>query len=460
MKKTILNDLVCFMLILTVVLGCQGVNGTVKLRYADGGSGPAIQDVTVDFNPLEGQASIATGLTDAQGHYEFETASGPHMVHAYHPDYDYFTAGPVDVPEGQTLTYDIFLQEKAADLVLITTSLLPQTGALLEAIEAYKQAAFDNEGLVVHLVILDSDACEYVYGLKLAYPGVYWNWKDTRTVIQAIQAVTGASYFVILGGREVVSRPRYNPNSLPEGEEPPFSNIFRSDGMYIDFDDDFITEEGLVISRMPSLEGESDSVIKALQTATELHIAGGHTLETQVIFGGDAYPAPPFGMCPDCEEKDEFISLLNSSDEIFFWGHGKHCQVYNWDLTASIISVCFGDSTDFIDFDDDHPIAYAWGPCHAGALNHPMNLGSDAPSLALTFMTKGAGAYIAKASSSGYTADMIEDFHTGFNQGDRIGDALFTAMRTSALDPDPEHADFKFYAIQYQLYGDPALRKK
>lgn len=451
----------CSAILFLVVTGCQSVNGIAYLQNADGSLGTVVKDVIVDIKPLQGQASIEQGKTDAQGYYDILTAFGPHMVHATHPDYDYFSGGPLDVPGGQAITYDIYLKTKTADVILLTTSLLPQSEALLDAIEEYKQTVYDKEGLVVKYVMLDSDACEVNYGNKLAYPGVYWNWPDTREIIQSIHTISGASRFIILGGRKVVSRPIYNPYSLPPGVvEPPYFHGFRTDGLYLDFNDDYITEEGLVISRMTSLEGESDSVVNALQTATKLHNEGGHTNETEVTFGGETYPAPPYGMCTECNEQDTFLSLLNNTDEIFFLGHGAYYIFNNWDNSAEILSVGSVNPDKLFNFNVTNPIVYAWTPSESGALSFPLDNAGDATSFAYAFLSVGAGAYIAQTSGLNLVGNLKPNFHTLFDNGERIGDAFFQAIRTEALDPDPDHYFFKFHAIQYQLYGDPLLRQK
>ena len=186
-------------------------------------------------------------------------------------------------------------------------------------------------------------------------------------------------------------------------------------------------------------------MVAALQTATTLHEAGGCTLDAEVRFTLNDYTTPPYGVCDACTEQAEFFELVSTSDYIFFAGHGGPSGFYN-NSHEPIFTI---DHMDSVDLQTYHPVVIGYYSCNTGMLL------DDSPSLAYGFLRAGAAAFIARTTTQGVPNYVADEFPEDLAAGDRIGDALFQAMRETVF----EHGDtFEAAAGHLSLYGDPTLR--
>jgi hypothetical protein len=208
-------------------------------------------------------------------------------------------------------------------------------------------------------------------------------------------------------------------------------------------------DEELSIGRLPDLSYKSLAVVVALQTAIELHNAGGYTLDNEVRFTpneGD-YHTPPYGACNVCDEKDTFFTLMSTSDYICFAGHGTPDAIWSNDMVLKFST----HDIDSVDLQQYHPVIKAYGSCNAGCLY------DSSPTLAYEFMNAGAAAYLGRTMTLGIPAYVDDNFPGAIEGGMRIGPALFQSMRQAVLE---QGSTAKKGAGQICLYGDPTLKRR
>jgi hypothetical protein len=241
------------------------------------------------------------------------------------------------VATGRDQTVSMRLSKRSKGVVLVTTSLLERTRALDAAIADYQEALRLNEGMTATLVVVDSTDCLDRYGARVEPPAVPdWNGHQReataiRDLLQVVTRVERASYVILLGSPMVMPRPS---NGIGDERYP-------TDAFYIDFDNDDLPDPGLAVSRLPDLETASDGVAAALETAAELHGLGGYDLTEETHFSTECWvdladaclpddvvcgvcrKAPPFGTCPGCSEREEFLRLVSTNGVLKFEGHGS-----------------------------------------------------------------------------------------------------------------------------------------
>lgn len=329
------------------------------------------------------------------------------------------------------------------DLLIITTSDLVKTPDFEDTVNQYVSVLAATEGLSAVYIELDSDECFDTYGVKVTGEWDYWTyWPEIRDVLQEIVGITQSSYIMILGGPLVIPRPvdyaccydQFNDLGVP------------SDAWYVDFDNDQIVDEGLSIGRLPDISYDSSAVVAGLQTAIELHNAGGYTLDSEVVFSMYGYTTPPYGAC--CTEREAFFDLMETSDYIQFAGHGSPEEIINYLNSHRKISISDMEDED-LDLQSIHPVIVAYGPCSAGRIY------VNDPTLSYEFLNRGAAAYIARTTTQGVPTYVVDNFPGAIEGGTRIGPALFQAMRQAVLDLGDT---FKDNAGQINLYGDPTLK--
>ncbi len=215
----------------------------------------------------------------------------------------------------------------------------------------------------------------------------------------------------------------------------------------MDFDSDAIVDNGFVVARLPDLGMGCDGVTQGLLTAIELHTAGGFSLDREVKFTSDGYTTPPYGVCATCWERDEFLTLMSSSDYIVFAGHGTPLAFFNNSNDAKF-TVGYMDS---VDLWTSHPVVIGYYSCNTG------NMQLDSPTLSSGFPAAGAAAFLARTTTDGVPTHVANEVHAGIFAGDRIGDVLFRSMRETVLIYG---AGFKAAAGHLILYGDPTLRRR
>jgi hypothetical protein len=435
-KKTAFLTILLFSIFIS---GCDGYQGHVYERNPDGSIGKTLSHVEIAF-VSEDETATYTTTTDSSGYFQIQLKPQRYRVtasHQGHVDYD-STPGFFVVTGDGYQTGNIFLK-KATDVVMISSTLLNKDTDFFQIIEQYKTTLLATAGLTAEYIELDSNETLATYGVKVNDPA---DWSEIHNVLEQILQVTQSSYIMILGGKQVIPRPVADVCCDGAGE---LSSI-PSDAWYIDFDDDHIVDEGLSVSRLPGLFQNSSAVIDALQTAIELHTAGGFTLENLVKFSSNDYTTPPYGVCDTCTEMSAFFNLMSSADYIVFTGHGSSAEFSSTD-NEIIFSI---DHMASVDLQSHHPVIIGYFPCAAGLLY------DNTSSFAYEFMKHGAAAYVARTTTEGTPTYVGSDFQPDIEAGMRIGPALFKAMRKSAQVSN----DFKDNAIQISLYGDPTLKRQ
>ncbi len=331
-----------------------------------------------------------------------------------------------------------------ADVLLVTSTLLQKTPAFTNAVDAYKTILLETEGLVAEYVEVDSDACLTRFGIKAENP---YSWIEVQDVIGHISGLTGARYFLLLGDPTVVPRPVADTGTEADGFSPSPLVTIVTDAWYVDFNADRIVDAGYAVSRMPGLGTRCDAITDALETASELHLAGGFTLDHEVRFTSTDYTTPPWGVCGPCGDKSRFFALVSSSDYLMFAGHGDPYGFYN-NSYQPIFKVQYIDS---LDLRTHHPVIIGYFSCNTGLL-YP-----GTPTLGYEFSRTGAGAFVARTSTLGVPVYVADNFPPAIMEGERIGDALFRTMRQTVLIYG---GSFKGAAGHLVLYGDPTLRRR
>ncbi len=297
-----------------------------------------------------------------------------------------------------------------------------------------------KDGLFARYIVLDSADCRAAYGVRLSDPR---SWVEIRDVLQAITDETGPCYIILLGGPAVVPMPQIvniagSPWYLP------------ADGWYIDFDESGVVDGGFAVSRMPDINSDSSAVAAALESASDIHEAGGFGMIPEMLLStrcwyapplglgdacrddaptcGQCYATPPYGVCDECDRSAELFRLMSRSDYIFIMGHGspvsfstnEHLPIFNLANVADV------------DLQSNHPLISGWVSCNTGQLY------SDRPSFATEFLRAGAAAFLARTTDRGtpaFFADKFEPYLKGDSPSGRyrLGDALNELMREVIL---------------------------
>ncbi|MCK9566799.1 MAG: carboxypeptidase regulatory-like domain-containing protein [Methanothrix sp.] len=369
----------------------------------------------------------------------------------------------VTITNEKSKVVDINMNARPTTVLLVTTSLLSTTAELDEAVSRYTEVVSRKDGLSARYIVLDSDECRAAYGVRL---GESPNWEEIRDVLQAITDETGPCYIILLGGPMVVPM----PDVVNVGGSPWY---LPADGWYIDFDGNGVVDEGFAVSRMPDINSDSSAVAAAMESASDIHEAGGFGMIPEMLLStrcwaappiglGDAcrddaptcgrcYATPPYGVCDECDRSDELFNLMSDSDYIFIMGHGspvsfstnEHLPIFNLENVADV------------DLQSNHPIISGYFSCNTGQLY------DNRPSLATEFLRAGAGAFLARTTDQGTPAFFAEKFEP-YLKGDnpsgryRVGDALSELMRENVLRKgDGERR----ITMQLCMYGDPTLKR-
>jgi len=327
--------------------------------------------------------------------------------------------------------------DQDGDVIIVTTSLIQRNEAFDNTIDKY-QEVLTTEGLDSKFIIVDSDSCFETYGIK-ADPN---DWEEIKEVLNIIINETGASYVIILGSVAVVPRP------VAVVECPNEDTVtMPSDAWYVDLNNDQIVDEGLSLGRFPDILYESSIVVAGLQTAIDLHESGGFTLNSRVEFSVNGHTTPPYGVCNNCTLQNDFFSLLSDSDYIVFVGHGSSSGISNNSHEPKLTM----DYMDLVDFDTYSPVIISYTPSRDGILNE------DEPSLPYGFLKAGAAVFVARTTKAGKPTYVNDNFLDDLENGVRIGEALFNAMREAVIVGG---CKLKGSTGHICLYGDPTLKLK
>jgi len=448
----------------------------------DAATGAPIKGASVTF-VKEDRSKSWTATTSDSGRYRRALPEGRYSYIATHSDYIMqSSASPVEVKAPYTKrvrgaggivrevtitseksrTVDISMKARPRTVLLATTSLLASTAELEAAISRYVETVSRKEGLTASRVVLDSEECRAAYGVRLADPS---SWQEIRDVLATIVDQTGPCYIILLGGPEVLPVPQMvtiagSPWYLP------------ADGWYIDFDENGVVDEGFSISRMPDVGSDSSAVAAALESASDVHEAGGFGMIPEMLLStrcwsappaglgdacrddaptcGNCYATPPYGVCDECEHRAEMFDQMSRSDYIFIMGHGSpvsfatndHIPIFNLENVADVdIS--------------RHPIISGWVSCNTGQLY------ADRPSFATELLRAGAAAFLARTTDQGtpaYFADKFEPYIKGESPSSRyrLGDALNELMREVILRKGDSE---RRITMQLCMFGDPTLKR-
>jgi len=452
--------------------------GTVR----DAGTGAAIRGASVTF-VKEDKSKSWTATTSDSGRYRRELPEGRYTYIATHCNFIMqSSSSPVEVKAPYTKrvrgaggivrevtitserskVVDINMNARPTTVLLVTTSLLRRTAELDEAVSRYTEVVSRKDGLAVRFIVLDSEECRAAYGARLNDPS---SWEEIRGLLRSITDQTGPCYIILLGGPGVLPVPQM----VNVGGSPWY---LPADGWYIDFDENGVVDEGFAISRMADVARDSSAVAAALQSACDLHEAGGFGMIPEMLLStrcwaaaptglGDAcrddaptcgkcYATPPYGVCDECDRRAEMFNLMSDSDYIFIMGHGSPVSF----ATNEYIPIFNLENVADVDL-SGHPIISGWVSCNTGQLY------SDRPSFATEFLRAGAAAFLARTTDQGtpaYFGDKFEPYIKGESPSGRyrLGDALNELMREVVLRKGDSE---RRITMQLCMYGDPTLKR-
>lgn len=368
----------------------------------------------------------------------------------------------ITITSERSIVVDINMNARPTTVLLVTTSLLSRSAELEGAVSRYTEVVSRKDGLFASYVVLDSEDCRAAYGVRLSSPG---SWEEIRGLLRSITDQTGPCYIILLGGPSVLPVPQVvtidgSPWYLP------------ADGWYIDFDGNGVVDEGFAVSRMPDVSAGSSAVAAAMESASDIHEAGGFGMIPEMLLSsrcwaapptglgdacrddaptcGQCYNTPPYGVCDGCDRRAEMFDLMSSSDYIFIMGHGSPVSF----STNEHIPILNLENVADVDL-SGHPLISGWVSCNTGQLY------SDRPSFATEFLRAGAAAFLARTTDQGTPAFFAEKFEP-YLKGEspsgryRLGDALNELMRENVLRKgDGERR----ITMQLCMYGDPTLKR-
>jgi hypothetical protein len=452
--------------------------GTVR----DAGTGAAIKGASVTF-VKEDKSKSWTATTSDSGRYRRELPEGRYTYIATHANFIMqSSSSPVEVKAPYTKrvrgaggivreititserskVVDINMRARPTTVLLVTTSLLPRTAELDEAVSRYTEVVSRKDGLSARFILLDSEDCRAAYGARLSDPA---SWEEIRSVLCSIKDQTGPCYIILLGGPAVLPVPQM----VTIGGSPWY---LPADGWYIDFDENGVVDEGFAISRMADVSAGSSAIAAALQSASDLHEAGGFGMIPEMLLStrcwaaapaglGDAcrddaptcgkcYATPPYGVCDVCDRRAEMFDLMSRSDYIFIMGHGSPVSF----ATNELLPIFKLENVADVDL-SGHPLISGWVSCNTGQLY------SDRPSFATEFLRAGAAAFLARTTDQGtpaYFGEKFEPYIKGESPSGRyrLGDALNELMREVVLRKGDSE---RRITMQLCMYGDPTLKR-
>jgi hypothetical protein len=432
----------------------------------------------------EDKSKSWTATTSDSGRYRRELPEGRYTYIATHCDYVMqSSSSPVEVKAPYTKrvrgaggivrevtitserskVVDIDMKARPTTVLLVTTSLLRRTAELDEAVSRYTEVVSRKDGLSASFIVLDSEDCRAAYGARLGDPS---SWEEIRGVLQTITDETGPCYIILLGGPAVLPV----PDVVNVGGSPWY---LPADGWYIDFDGNGVVDEGFAVSRMADIASDSSAVAAAMESASDIHEAGGFGMIPEMLLStrcwaappaglgaacrddaptcGQCYATPPYGVCDECDRSAEMFNLMSDSDYIFIMGHGSPVSFSTNELRPIFKLENMAD----VDLQSNHPIISGWVSCNTGQLY------DNRPSFATEFLRSGAAAFLARTTDQGtpaYFADKFEPYIKGESPSGRyrLGDALSELMREVVLRKGDSE---RRITMQLCMFGDPTLKR-
>ena len=198
----------------------------------------------------------------------------------------------VTITNEKSKVVDINMNARPTTVLLVTTSLLSTNAELDEAVSRYTEVVSRKDGLLARYIVLDSEECRAAYGARL---GDSQSWEEIRDVLHTITDETGPCYIILLGGTAVLPM----PDVINMGGSPWY---LPADGWYIDFDGNGVVDEGFAISRMPDIAADSSAVAAAMESASDIHEAGGFGMIPEKLLSTKSWAAPPIGLGDACRD--------------------------------------------------------------------------------------------------------------------------------------------------------------
>jgi len=244
-----------------------------------------------------------------------------------------------------------------------------------------------------------------------------------------------------------------------------------SDNWYVDFDTDFIPDEGKVIARIPDYGTDSDVIVQYLETAIGVHENGGLSLDSLAKFNDSCdstdtqcYETPPYcvsdnigNTSSDCSPENMY-SVLSAANFISFSGHGSTKGF--WDNSRKYRK-WYVDHFENVDLQTNHPVVNALTPCDAGTISDDDD--EEDMNLSVEFMRAGASNYISKLGSEGVCNMMLNLFPDSYLELEyTIGSAFFDSIRYTLIEDSAYGSPSTNYVQSgyLLLYGDPTLLLK
>jgi len=325
-----------------------------------------------------------------------------------------------------------------SDTIIVTTSKIPKNPELQDAISDYARTLYQTNGLTTNYVELDSEECSAIFGVNSRNIG---EEKTLDTIIES----TKPRYIILLGNEGIVPRPKRIFNLDGKVKSVP------SDSWYCDANKDNIIDDGISIGRIDNYTGQTDAIVVALKTATNIHDSGGLTIEKKVNAG---MPRANYGICKECIEQDQFIYDASQTDLLSFTGHGSPSGFYQGQGPYEFRNILLANDIKMLNLSKNNPLILAFGPCSTAADIPDSYVDGLSARLPVEFLKAGAAGFIGNTVAEGYSTKFKHEFDISLKNGSTLGEALSNAARKTSL----ENPELIISTHQYQLYGDPSIK--
>lgn len=447
--------IILFMVVISIlIIGCSNIDGTVYEKFADNTqSDIKIPEVSITLVNVNNNKIYQT-ISDNDGKYKISNIpGGNYYVSASCKYYSDFKSNPqyIDLNSNNKKTYDILLKKTPCRMLVVTSTLLTYDQEFINTFDEYIQVLQQRENIETIFIKIDTHECSLKFGASVNNID---DSEEVKAVLSKIIKYTKAKYIMLLGGKLVIPRPVKLLPAIDPLDTTTDIKIY-SDAWYVDLDQDNIVDQDISISRLPGVGYNSQAVVSALKTAIIVHNAGGFTMQNKKTFGGSEYPAPPYCVSVECNKREEFYSLLSSSGYFIIAGHGAPDCIYDGTLEKYPLITLNPDGEgkttfNYINLNNLYPVVISFLSCNTAILYDNNSTLSDA------FLSDGASAFIGRTTSIGIPELLYNNFEADIEKWGRIGDALFRAMRDTALIEDIN----KSHAGQVCLFGDPTLRRQ
>ncbi len=340
---------------------------------------------------------------------------------------------------------------------------------------------------------LDGDETEDEIGSKLRNPT---DVTEIEGILKLLIEKTEAKYLIIIGGFDRFPQVSMGKIALPgvygyisnQSSDDPYGDVDR-DGKYI---------PDIAVGRIPDPnDGDIDELIKAIETSTRLHKAGGIELKTHIqpVMGCGGFDSSPWNsgvcFCKDvfgdtaCGGNCGCIGIGNASgkDFVTILAHGpgaSDCDLLLGGCITSGTSTCHGHTSfgpnDMFNLDTRNALWMSMA-CGGGHLRHKDTL-SD--SIAMSFLYNGGAIFIGSTDIN-YggigpglpvpgcdccIGSLYTEIAKRFKPGIRVGDAYLNGKLEFINYPSKYNCNcYGLITVGYQyhincLYGDPTIKIK